>query len=443
MSAQGTRAQRWLARLSFLLAGSAIVVVGVFAELLKGLAMFAVGLAAAAVSLAAAFGFLSQRGILRWLSLGVFALAPIAVIVVFAVAGVLWVALVSAAGWLLASVVARLALAPDRPDWRMPERPAQPPARRPYLIMNPKSGGGKVAEFGLKRKAEDLGAEVYLIGGSEPVDVAEVARAAVVNGADLLGVAGGDGTQARVAGVAADHGLPFVVISAGTRNHFALDLGLDREDPSACLGALTDGVELLVDLGMINGRVFVNNASFGAYAEVVETPAYRDDKLNTTLDLLPDLLQGHRGARLAARAGDVEIDAPQALLVANNTYGTGDMAGLGRRARLDRGRLGVIGVRVSSALQAVNLLRGTQADELTVLTTKKIEITADVPEIPVGIDGEAVSVPVPVICTVRARALRVWVPRDRPGIPAPKPPMNWARLRHLAGLGHEHAKVAA
>jgi diacylglycerol kinase family enzyme len=420
----------------------AIVVVGVFAGL-KSLAMLIVGLAAVAVSLAAAFGFLSQRGIRRWLSLGVFALAPIAVIVVYAYADVLWVALVSAAGWLLAGVAARLALAADQPDWRMPERPAQPPARHPYLIMNPKSGGGKVAKFDLKRKAADLGAEVFLIGGPQPVDVAEVARAAVTNGADLLGVAGGDGTQARVAGVAAEHGLPFVVISAGTRNHFALDLGLDREDPPACLGALTDGVELLVDLGMINDRVFVNNASFGAYAEVVETPAYRDDKLSTTLDLLPDLLQGHRGARLAARVDDIEIDAPQALLVANNPYGTGDVAGLGRRARLDRGTLGVIGVKVSSAQQAVDLLRGRHAAELKVLATKKIEITADVPEIPVGLDGEAVSVSVPVICTVRALALRVWVPRDRPGIPAPEPPMNWARLRHLAGVGRAHAEVAA
>ena len=191
---------------------------------------------------------------------------------------------VLAAAWLLASMTARLALAADQPDWHMPERPARPPARHPYLIMNPRSGGGKVAKFDLKRKAEDLGAEVFLIGGSQPVDVAEVAREAVAKGADLLGVAGGDGTQARVAAVAAEHGLPFVVISAGTRNHFALDLGLDREDPSACLRALTDGVELLVDVGTINGQVFVNNASFGAYAEIVETPAYRDDKLNTTLN---------------------------------------------------------------------------------------------------------------------------------------------------------------
>ncbi len=441
VSPRSTPAQRWLARLSFVLAGVAIVILVLFAGL-TSLAMLAVGLAAAAVSLAAAFLFLSRWGIWRWLSLAVFVLAPIAVIVVYAFRGVLWVAIASAAAWLLASMTARLALARDRTDWRMPEHPAEPPARHPYMIMNPKSGGGKVEKFDLKRKAEDLGAEVFLIGGPEPVDVAEVARKAVARGADLLGVAGGDGTQALAAGVAAEHGIPFMVITAGTRNHFALDLGLDRDDPSACLGALSDGVELRVDLGMINGQAFVNNASFGAYAEVVETPAYRGDKLNTTLNLLPDLLQGHLGARLSARAGGAEIRSPQALLVANNPYGTGDIAGLSRRARLDHGMLGVVGVKVRNVGQAVDLLRGRRAAGLTLLTTKQIEISADAAQIPVGIDGEAVSMSTPVTCTISPSALRVWVPRNRPDVPAPKPPVNWARLRNLAGVRRERAEVA-
>jgi diacylglycerol kinase family enzyme len=433
--------QHWLARLSFLFVGLAVVFVAVFAEL-KSLTMLAVGLVGAAVSLAAAFFFLSRRGVWRWLSLAVFVLTPIAVIVVFAFRNLLWVAVVAAAIWLLASTTARLALARDHTDWRMPERPAEPPPRHPYLIMNPKSGGGKVEQFDLKRKAEELGAEVFLIGGSEPVDVAKVAREAVAQGADLLGVAGGDGTQALVAGIAAQHGIPFVVISAGTRNHFALDLGLNRDDPSACLGALSDGVELRVDLGMINGQVFVNNASFGAYAEVVETPAYRGDKLNTTLNLLPDLLQGQRGARLSARAADdTEFRSPQALLVANNPYGTGDIAGLGRRARLDAGLLGVIGVKVRNVQQAVDLLRGRRAVGVRVLSTKKIEVTADVPQIPVGVDGEALSMSTPVVCTISPGALRVWVPRDRPGIVPPKPPINWARLWHLAGIHRKRAEV--
>ena len=441
VSAQSTPAQRWLARLSFVLAGLAIVILVFFAEL-KSLAMFGVGVVAAVVSVAAAYFVLSRRGIMRWLSLGVLVLVPIAVIVIFAIGHVLWVAIVSAAVWLLAGLTARQALTGDGKDWRMPEYPAQPPARHPYLIMNPKSGDGKVGKFDLKRKAEALGAEVFLFDGSGPVDVAAVARQAVANGADLLGVAGGDGTQALVAGIAAEHGLPFVVISAGTRNHFALDLGLDREDPSRCLNALADGVELRVDLGTINGQTFVNNASFGAYAEIVETPAYRGDKMGTTLNLLPDLLQGHRGAKLAAQADGMRIVAPQALLVANNPYGTGDVAGLSRRARLDGGVLGVVGVTVRTAGQAVDLLRGSRAAGVSVLTTKQIEITADAAEIPVGVDGEAVTMSTPVTCTVSPGALRVWVPRERPGVPAPKPAVNWARLRQLAGGRRGPAEVA-
>jgi diacylglycerol kinase family enzyme len=428
---QATGAQRWLARLSLVLAGLAILILAVFAGL-KSLAMLAIGLGSAAAGLAAGYVFLSHRGVWRWLSLAGFILAPIAVLAAYAFAGLLWVAACSAAAWLLAGMAARSALAGDRTDWRMPEHSAQPPAQRPYLIMNPKSGGGKVGRFDLKRKAEALGAEVFLMSGTEPVDVAKVAREAVARGADLLGVAGGDGTQALVAGIAAEHGLPFVVISAGTRNHFALDLGLDRENPAACLGALRDGVELRVDLGAAGGQTFVNNASFGAYSEIVKTPAYRDDKLSTTLNLLPDLLDGHRGARLSARAEGAEIRAPQALLVANNPYGTGDIAGLGRRVRLDRGVLGVVSVTVASAREAVGLLHGRHARGLSMLTATKIEITADTRRVLAGIDGEAVSMPVPVLCTIRPRALRVWVPRDRPGVPPPKPQVNWARLRHLA-----------
>ena len=433
-----TGASRWLARLTFVLAGLAIVILVVFAGL-ASLAMFAVALVAAVVSLAAGYVFLSRRGLLRWLALAAFVLAPVAVIIVYAFRNLLWAAIAAAAAWLLAGVTARQALAGDQEDWRMPERPAQPPPRRPYLIMNPKSGDGKVGRFDLKRKAEALGAEVFLLEGPAHIDVAEVARRAVTEGADLLGVAGGDGTQALVAGIAAEHGLPFLVISAGTRNHFALDLGLDREDPSACLAALSDAVELRIDLGVINNQTFVNNASFGAYAEVVETPAYRGDKLDTTLNTLPDLLQGHRGAHLHAQAGGTLLDAPQALLVSNNPYGTGDIAGLSRRSRLDRGVLGVVSVKVSSAWQAAGLLRGKNATGLKVLTTEQIKITSDEPQIPVGVDGESILMSTPVTCTVSPGALRVWVPRDRPGIPAPKPPVSWARLRHLAGPARSQA----
>ena len=211
---------------------------------------------------------------------------------------------------------------------------------------------------------------MFLLDGPEHVDVAALAREAVAEGADLLGVAGGDGTQALVAGIAAEHGLPFMVISAGTRNHFALDLGLDRDDPSTCLDALSDGVELRIDLGMINGQPFVNNASFGAYAEVVRDPGLpRRQDATRRCEMLPDLLQGQRGARLPAQAdGDRGSTAPQALLVSNNPYGTGDMAGLGRRARLDRGVLGVLGVTVAAPAGRRPAPRPARPPGLTVLT---------------------------------------------------------------------------
>jgi diacylglycerol kinase family enzyme len=427
----GSRSRAWLARLSFALAAAAVALLIAVAGL-RSLAMLAVALVSAALSLAAAYWFLAERGIRRWLALAVLVLSPTAVIAIFAFRGLLWVALVSAGVWLLAGIVARAALAPVPADWRMPERAVGRVAEHPFLIMNPRSGGGKVAKFDLRRKAEELGADVFLIEGAGPVDVKAVAEQAVANGADLLGVAGGDGTQALVAGVAAQHGLPFVVITAGTRNHFALDLGLDRDDPAACLAALTDGVDLRVDLGEISGRTFVNNASFGAYAEIVESPQYREDKLGSTLELLPDLLAGRRGTHLTASTGDKRVSEPQAVLVANNPYGMGDIAGLGRRARLDRGVLEVVGVRVRDAREAASLLRGARSGRIKAITATEVTVDGDTPDIHVGIDGESVSLPRPVRCTIRPGALCVRVPRQRPGVPAPRARMDWVRLRQLA-----------
>jgi diacylglycerol kinase family enzyme len=426
---------RWLARAAFVLMfASAAVLIGFPERHARGaLVTVAIGAVAACLIAAGGYWYLAHRGVLRQLALGLVVLVPIAVLVVFAMRHVIWVAVVAVVLLALAVGAARLALAPAATPG-MPSREVPPPTRA-FLIMNPRSGGGKVAKFGLKDKAEALGAEVALLEGPGEVDVAALARQAVADGADLLGVAGGDGTQALVAGIAAEHDLPFLVISAGTRNHFAMDLGLDREDPAACLDGLTgDGVEQRIDLGVIGGRTFVNNASFGAYAEVVTSSAYRDDKRGTTLQMLPDILTGHRGATLTARAGDATITGPQALLVSNNPYQGGDIAGLSRRARLDAGTLGVVAVTVNNALQAAMLLRGARGQGLTTLTAEEVVVDADVPQIPVGIDGETIMMPTPVRCTIQPRALRIRVPRNRPGTRAAKAALDWPTLRQLASF---------
>lgn len=432
--------RRWTARLALLAGAAALAVLLVFAGFGS---VFLVLVGAAGLVLTAVGGWWVVTRT-RWvralgalLALG----APLAVLALYALAGLLWVVLVSLGLWALAVTAGRAALA-DGTSRHMAEHPAGR-LRRPFLIMNPRSGGGKVEKFRLVERARALGAEVVVLDPAHHQDVAELARRAVADGADLLGVAGGDGTQALVAGVAAEHDVPFLVISAGTRNHFAMDLGLDRQDPSACLDALTDGVELRVDLGRIRAgagaarsgeeRVFVNNASFGVYAAVVQSPAYREDKARTTLEMLPDLLTHHSGARLTVRVGGRTLTDPQAVLVSNNPYRTDDTAGLGRRDRLDSGRLGVLAVEVGSAAEATDLLlRGEHSRGLTSVTAREVVIEADAPAVPVGVDGEALSLPTPVHCRLVPGALRVRVPRHRPGVPPVAPRMDWRRVRRLA-----------
>ncbi|MFI8207501.1 diacylglycerol/lipid kinase family protein [Streptomyces sp. NPDC085937] len=428
-SRRGCHAQRWAARGALLAAALAVAAPLVYGGL-RGLLLLVCGVAGLALSAAALWWTLTLRGPLRWGAALVAVCVPAGLLTLFAVT-LFWALLVSLALWGLAVWSGRYALRGTGGHTPVRER-RLPPPRKPVLIMNPRSGGGKVGRFRLREKAERLGARVVLLEPGEQHDVTELARAAVADGADLLGAAGGDGTQALVAAVAAEHGVPFLVISAGTRNHFALDLGLDRSDPAACLDALTDGVEIRVDLGFAGDQPFVNNASFGAYAAIVQSPAYRDDKLGTSLEMLPDLLTGQQGPRLVARAGDTTLTAPQAVLVSNNPYRTGDPFGLGRRERLDSGTLGVLGVRVEGAISAAALLLNPDPAGLTVLTAPEVVIEADREEIEAGVDGEAMMLPAPVCCRTAPGALRVRVPRRRPGVAPAPPKLDWRRLRKLA-----------
>lgn len=431
-SARTARAQRWLARVALSCAATAAAVL-IIGGGIRSIGLLAVGTAGIVTCLVAVWWALTHRGIMRWCA-AVLALAtPAAVVGSYVRAGLLWVVAVCGGLCWVAAAAGHAALSgTSRP--RPPREYATPRPCRPYLIMNPRSGGGKVGAFGLADAARRLGAEVTVLDTSEYVDVAALARKAVDAGADLLGVAGGDGTQALVAGIAAENGLPFMVISAGTRNHFALDLGLDRENPASCLDALTDGVELWIDLGLVGDRTFVNNASFGAYAALVEHPEYRDDKAGTALELLPDLLAAQHGPHLQVKTGQTVLSGPQAALVSNNAYQSGDVAGLGRRARLDRGVLGVLTVTIRGTADVAGLVRGRRSQAVSRLTAEEVVIDADAPCIPVAIDGEAGSMPTPVRCRIRPGALRVRVPRTRPGVPDPRPALDWTRITRVAGF---------
>jgi diacylglycerol kinase family enzyme len=394
------------------------------------------GMAALALSGMGGWWALSHHGPARWAGALLAVAAPGAVIAFYVGSGVLVEVLVALVLWALALACGRAAIRRLRqPHGQRPREAPRP--RRPVLIMNPRSGDGKVEDFGLAAKARALGAKVILLEPDVDHDVAALAREAVADGADLLGVAGGDGTQAQVAAVAAESGLPFLVVPAGTRNHFAMDLGLDRADPSRSLDALTDGVEVRVDLGRVAGRPFVNTVSFGVYAEIVQSPEYRDAKNRTILQQLPERLLGASGARLEAQADDIRLTAPQAVLVSNNPYTFADPLGGGRRPRLDLGVLGVLGIRVEGAAQAAEIaVLGLQARSITSVTAHQVVVEADRPEIPVAVDGEALTHPTPVSCSLLPRVLRVRVPRHRPGAAVTSVPVDWRRIIRLA-LGRE------
>src|SRR3954452_3784206 len=219
--------------------------------------------------------------------------------------------------------------------------PRAAPPRRPVLFFNPKSGGGKAERFSLASEARSRGIEPIELG--PPWDLEGLVRGAVAGGADGLAMAGGDGSQAVVAAIAAELDLPYACVPAGTRNHFALDLGVDRDDVVGALDAFVDGGERRVDLAEVNGSVFVNNVSLGVYADAVQRDGYRDAKLRTLLDTVPYVL-GPDGTGLDLRwtgPGGHEHRSGAAILVSNNRYRLGRAVGSGTRPRIDDGMLGV------------------------------------------------------------------------------------------------------
>src|SRR6476659_2655954 len=203
----------------------------------------------------------------------------------------------------------------SRPGWRSSD-----PPQRPVLFVNPRSGGGKAARAELAERARERGIEAVVLRPGDRLPA--LVERAVADGADALGIAGGDGTLAVVAAAALAHGLPFVCIPAGTRNHFALDIGIDRSDIIGSLDGFTEAVERRIDVADVNGRLFLNNVSLGIYGDAVRQPTYRDAKARTLLETASQVL-GPSGAavdlQLVDDRGRLHRN-PGVVLVSNNPY---------------------------------------------------------------------------------------------------------------------------
>jgi diacylglycerol kinase family enzyme len=326
---------------------------------------------------------------------------------------------------------------------------ADGPPHHPVLLCNPWSGGGKVERFGLVALAQDLGVETVML--DRGLDLEQLARDAVARGADCLGMAGGDGSQALVASIAVEHGLPFVCVSAGTRNHFALDLGLNRDDPRDSMYGFRDAIERQVDYATVNGRFFVNNVSLGIYATIVQQDSYRDAKVDTTKTLLPEML-GRRiepfDLQFTTPTGE-EVDGAIVVMVSNNAYTIGASPDNAQRRHLDRGELGVFAVTTRTGADATRLFAASALGQRVhsafwkEFTATEFEVRSRSGTAFAGIDGEALQLDTPLQFRIHPRELTLLVPQGNVEA-AERRRAHEIGIRHLIAVaaGHDPRPMA-
>jgi diacylglycerol kinase family enzyme len=421
-----------------LLAAVAALVVVVMA-LWGDLGWLVVAVVALLVAVMAGWAALVHRGTTRVVASIVAVLALIGLVVALLRAVSLVELVLVVVLLVLSGSAARYALGHDLAADPLGASARVAPAQRGVLLMNPWSGGGKVARFDLVAEAQRRGVRPVVLGAGD--DLVELAERAVGEGADVLGMAGGDGSQALVADVARRHDLGFVCIPAGTRNHFALDLGLDRDDVVAALDAYGSATERRIDLALIGDRIFVNNASLGVYATVVQSEEYRAAKMSTAVQMLPDLLgpdQPGFDLRFLGPDGTPQREA-DLVLVSNNAYRLRRIAGFGTRERMDQGVLGVTAVTVDRGSDVAALVAAEAAGRVDRFhgyqewTTPEFRIESGAPLLDVGVDGEALRLPPPLVFRSLPGVLRIRTPINAGASPAAVRPAS-SRLAATALL---------
>jgi diacylglycerol kinase family enzyme len=391
-------------------------------------------------AIASAAYAVTRTGMRRTIAAVVAVLALAVPVVLLVVYGELVNVLILVALVVLAGGATRRALGRDIKSLKSGPTPGDPvpPARHPVLLLNPRSGGGKVERFDLVGEARRRGVQAIVLQPGD--DLHRLAEQAAADGADVLGMAGGDGSQALVADVAARHGLGFVCVPAGTRNHLAMDLGLDRDDVAGALDAFGEAVERRIDLGMVGEQVFVNNATAGLYAKIVQSPAYRDHKVATALQLLPGMLGPDAtpfDLRFTGPDGTEHASA-HLILVSNDRYELGSGEGFGSRRRIDTGSLGIVAARFESAREAERFARGQRANRngrprgWLEWSDTSFELRSAEP-VEIGVDGEALVLDPPIRFRTLPGALRVRIPRHAPGHSpaAAAPTRGWSTITAL------------
>lgn len=265
---------------------------------------------------------------------------------------------------------------------------------RGFLLVNPHSGGDRPSEADLVGSAREHDVQAHVLGAGE--DLTELARAA---DADVLGIAGGDGSLGAVAAVAVERDLPFVCIPWGTRNHFAGDAGLDRGDPLTALAAFSEGVERRIDVGRVGERVFLNNMTLGIYAELVHRRE-RHRRRGEALARVRALLVSVRDRRWTERfVVDGQPLRASVVLVANNEYRL-DLFSIGEREHLDSGLL------------VVYAARGFRRLEWSEQTTPRVRVETRLSSVRAAVDGEPVVLDSPLELRTDPGALRLLLPRS-------------------------------
>jgi diacylglycerol kinase family enzyme len=289
------------------------------------------------------------------------------------------------------------------------------------VVLNAASGNGtapKAAER-LKEIFAQAGREARITLASGGKEINAAMRHAVEAGCEALVVGGGDGTINSGASAVVGRAIPLGILPLGTLNHFAKDLGIPLEVDEAAKVVL-DGVVCKVDVGEVNGRIFLNNSSLGAYPAIVRLR----EKYQATLrgKWIAALWAGltvlrrrpFMGVRIVAE-GEAIVRRTPLVLVGNNEY---RMSGIhaGSRESLARGRLALY---VLNAEQRPGLLRlawevllkgAERVKEVDLITVEEATVETRRHRLQVAADGEVFTLDAPLSYRIKPGALRVYVP---------------------------------